>query len=246
MSDTAFHCPACHAHATPYPLANKDGYQFVGCRACGSAVLDPWPSRESIDTFIGDIDPVAVHVTYPDRRIESDIKILSKNIPAPVAGRKRLLDVNALQGYTVMAARKLGYDAVGLNMLEHMHSFAAKTYSEAGFIHETLQEYAARGEKADIIICTRAFSLQTDPDGFAAALKQILAPGGMIYLQEDDGNHFNTPRDLAFWLAIAPPLTPAIFSKKGVTQILNRHGLSVRKAYFTWSPYMRLSVGHKK
>lgn len=246
--NTAHTCPVCHNNFAPYVVGDKDGYRFISCRACGSVITDPWPTAEALEKYYGDIQPEAVHAANPEAQIVNAGKILSKALPAPVAGKNRLLDVNAQRGYATAAAIKSGWKATGLNAQEFLHRFAASNYGERNFAHSDLVSYAAQTpEKYDAIVVITAFTEARDLDGFTAALAGLLASDGMIYIEEPDGNHFNTPRDFAGWAMVEPPLTCATLSKTGLTKLLARHGLAIKHAYFTWtSPYMRLQVTHAR
>jgi SAM-dependent methyltransferase len=247
MSENSYTCPACRQPGKPYPVGTREGYSYVGCPSCGTITLAPWPTAQLIEETFAAIEPQITHVPEPERQIEAAVKLLRKRLPAPVPNRNRLLDVHAMHGYNVMAAKQLGYNVTGINSYAHMHDFAAKNYgAQASFLQQSAEEYAASGEKTDIILAINSFSSLLDPDAHAAALKKILAPGGVIYIEENDGNHFNTPRDVAEWEVLEPPFTPAAYSREGLVKILGRHGLAVRKRAFTWAPYMRLTVGHKK
>lgn len=240
-------CPACRAHFVPFTLGNKDGYTLISCRACGSVMANPQPTQEQLDTYYGDIQPESVHVANPDREIDHIAKVLRKSLPVPVAGKDRMLIVNVQNGYSLAAAQKIGWKATGLNMHEFMHRFASTHYSAAHFVHATLPEYAAQTqEKFNAIVCSASFTEHRDLDAFAAALKKLLADGGVIYLEEPDGNHFNTPRDFAMWNSVEPPVTCTTLSKKGLGKLLNRHGITVKKTWFTWAPYTRMLAGHSR
>lgn len=236
-------CIICHGPYQPYDLGDKDGYRLLSCRACGSIIVDPWPTEEALEKFYGDIQPEAVHATSPDAMINTAVKILGKALPAPAPGKDLLLDVSAQRGYTVAAALKMGWKAVGLNQHEFLHRFATGAYGDY-FVESDLVTFAAEvTDKFNVIVVTNAFTQARDPDAFAAALESLLAPGGMIYIEEPDGNHFNTPRDVAGWSLVEPPITCAIPSKKGLTKLLARHGLGIKHSFFTWlRPMVRAQV----
>lgn len=237
-------CRACLAPFHPYPMGDKNGFKLEGCRSCGSVLANPWPKAEDIEKYYGDVQPEAVHVSDPERETSYIAKQLVKRL-GPAKQGARFLDVVARQGYAVVAAEKLGYKARGLNSLEYLARFAAEKNGTERFEEATLQDYAARGEKADVILSVEAFCEQTDLEGFTAALAASLDKGGVIYIEEPDGNHFNAPRDFAFWRVVDPPASFGFISKKGMEKLLGRHGLKIKKSFFTWVPYMRLLVVKK-
>lgn len=246
-TETAQTCPVCKGRFAPHPLGDKDGYRFLGCRACGSVLTDPWPTAELLEKFYGDIQPEAVHAPNHEKLLADIGKDLQKILPAPSVGKNRLLDINAQRGYTVHAARALGWKATGLNAQDFLHRFAASNYGEENFVHSDTASYAAgTNEKFDVIVAFTAFSEARDLDALAKALAGLLAPDGVLYIEEADGNHFNTPRDLSNWIMVEPPVTGATLSKKGLGKLLGRHGIGFTKTFFTWRPFIRAMAGHSR
>lgn len=241
-------CIVCHGNFNPYAIGDKDGYNLVSCRSCGSVLTAPWPSDAALEKYYGDIQPEAVHAENPEDVITKATKILSKVLPPPVAGKDMLLDINAQRGYTTIAAARMGWKAVGLNSQEFLYRFAANNYGENNFIYTDAVTFASEiTDKFNVIIAINTFNEARDLDAFTAALASLLAPGGMIYLEEPDGNHFNTPRDFAGWSIVEPPITCAILSKKGMVKLLARHGLGIKQTFFSWlRPVVRAHVVHTK
>ena len=143
-----------------------------------------------------------------------------------------------------MAARNLGMEPLGISSHDFFVKFAQEVYAPDLFKHISLQDYAASDPpKADFILAQETFSEQPDIEGYMAALSRVLAPNGVIYIEEADGNSFNLPKRFAEWAYVEPPLNFVYYSKKGLTAALNRHGLAVQKMFFTWKPMMRMVVG---
>jgi len=236
-------CRICLKPFAGFPLGEKNGYTFEACKACGSVTTHPWPTQADIDKFFGDIQPEIVHAPNPQGRINRIKKLLQKLTPNH-AGR-RFLDVCTRQGYAVLAAKELGFQAHGIDSHDFCISFAKDKYDPHLFEHISVQDYAAKGGQAEFIYVTEGFCEQTDPEGYAAALAKILAPGGMIYLEEPDGNHIRLPASFPRWAFADPPLNFSYISKKGMYILLARHGLKVQKKFFAWEPFMRLIIVHK-
>lgn len=234
-------CPICRKPFRPYPVGEKNGYIFSSCRACGSVITSPEITRDVLDRIFAEINPEVTHAANPDNVIESMRRALSRIIPPALVGR-RFLDVAAEQGYAVMAARKLGMQAHGIDSHDFFVRFAQKTYGAPLFTHASAQDYAAAGHQADFILCRQAFCIQTDPDAFTAALARMIAPGGKLYIEEPDGNSFWLPRNLARWQFASPPLNFLYVSFDGMKAMLKRHGLRIDRKYVTFTPAMRLMV----
>lgn len=225
-------------------MGEKNGYRLTACKTCGSVWAEPWPTKELIEKYFGDIQPEAVHMRNPSGEISSAKKIIT-GIMRDFAG-KRFLDISCRQGYGVIGAKELGFTHVkGIDSHEFFIAFAKDKYDPHLFENISLIDYAARGEQADFIYSLESFCEQTDPEGYAAALKKTLAPGGKIYIHEPDGNHARLPHSMPAWNFVDPPLNFSYPSKKGMEHLLWRNGLKLEKKYFSWSPFMRIVVGHR-
>lgn len=220
-------------------MGEKNGYQLVACKSCGSVMTEPWMTVAELDRFFGDVQPEIVHLTNPEDRIAS-MKRLIRKIAGPAVAGRRFLDISCRQGYAVIAAKELGFNAKGIDPHDFFINFAKDKYDSQLFEHVTVPDYAARNEKADIVFSIESFCEQTDPDGYMAALSKITAPGGLLYLQEPDGNSFHLPHHFPRWAFVDPPLNFSYLSEKGMLALLARHGFKVRKKFFTWGSFMRL------
>lgn len=236
-------CPICQKAYFPFPMGEKNGYLLESCRACGSVMTRPLVTQEHLDKFFGEVQPVATHLTEPDIEISINESMITKACPGEIKG-KRFLDVASRQGYGVVAARNLGMEPMGISQHEFFTKFAQEVYSPDLYKHTSLQDYAASDPpKADFILAQETFTEQPDIEGYMAALARVLAPNGVIYIEEADGNSFNLPKRFSEWAYVEPPLNFIYYSKKGLTSVLNRHGLAVQKMFFTWKPMMRMVVG---
>lgn len=242
MADPAF-CPVCKAPFKAYPMGSKNDYRLIGCSACGSVIADPWPTVETLETFYGDVQPEAVHMPNPTAEIASWGRLIGK-LKHKVKGNT-FLDVTAHQGYSVKGAEQNGMTAAGIDSHDFFVRFAHAQYGTDKFEHMTVQEAAAAGRKADLIICNEGFCEQPDLESFTAALAQLLNDGGAIFIREPDGNNFNIPRNFTHWVLVEPPLNFVYLSKKGLAKLLARHGLKVQSSMWTWAPFQRLVVVKK-
>ena len=219
-------------------MGEKNDYKFVACKSCGSVTTDPWVTPAVLEKFFGDVQPEIVHVPSPAIQIVKMKKLIQK-ITSNFAGR-RFLDISCRQGYAVIAAKELGFQAKGIDPHDFFINFAKDKYNPDLFEHVSVPEYAAKKEQAELVFSIESLCEQPDPETYMAALAKMLAPGGLLYLQEPDGNSFHLPRDFTRWAFADPPLNFAYYSKKGMEALLARHGLKVQKSFFTWGPFMRL------
>jgi len=232
-------CRICHQPFFPYAMGDKNGCVLLSCKTCGSVMTEPYITQEELDNYFASIDPQITHVPDPANEIiEMKNRIVKIN---PDLKGKRFLDVCCRHGYGVKAAKLQGMDPFGIDSHEFFIKFAKEKYPPDFFKHSTVQTYAESDPpKYDILFALEAFCEQTDPEGFVAGLSRLLKPGGLLYIEEVDGNSFNLPRNFANWVYVDPPINFLYISKKGMEAILARHGLRIQKMFFTWRPLMKL------
>lgn len=236
MTDKQLSCHICHQPLDAHFLGEKNGFRLISCKSCGSVMADPWVKAEEVEKFFAEIVPEIVHIPDPQAEITRIKNHLQKIVPSPAD--KSFLDISCRQGYAVIAAKELGMRACGIDPHEFFIEFAKDKYDANLFEHISVQEYAARGEKADFVYSVESFCEQSDPEGYMTGLAKLIAPGGRAYLQEPDGNHFMLPRNFVRWGFVDPPLNFVYLSKKGMRALMRRHGLKVEKTYFTMKPFM--------
>ena len=238
MTEEARSCKICHLPFDGHSMGEKGAYKLVACKSCGSVMAEPWPTTADLDKFFGDIQPEIVHMPNPANEIRRARKILEKMLVG-FKGR-RFLDVACRQGYAVMAAKELNLQAEGIDPHDFFIAFAKDKYEPHLFEHLAIQDYAAKKQQADIVFAIETFCEQIDPESCMVALSKIIPTGGLLYMQEPDGNHFRLPKKFSNWLFVDPPLNFVYISRKGMEALLGRHGFKIKKSFFTWAPFMRL------
>lgn len=238
MTENEKLCRICRLPFQQYDMGEKNGYKLAACKSCGSVMAEPWITPADLDGFFGEVQPEIVHLPDPEGRMAA-LKKLIRKIAGDGAGR-RFLDVSCRQGYAVVAAQELGFHAKGIDPHAFFISFARDKYDAHLFEHVAVPDYAARNEQAEVIFSIESFCEQPDPEAYMEALSKMVAPGGVLYLQEPDGNSFHLPRNFSKWAFVDPPLNFSYLSEKGLRALLARHGFEIRKKFFTWGPFMRL------
>lgn len=240
MSDTQQgKCRICQESFHPFPMGEKNEWKFIACKICGSVMVDPWPTAEELDQFFADIQPEIVHVPQPEAEIAEIKKKIKKIVRGEPAG-KTFIDVCCRQGYAVEAAWQMGMKPQGIDSHDFFYKFAKEKYPSNTFTHATAMEFTKSGVQVDVVFAQEAFCESLDPEALAAALAKLVAPGGIVYIEEPDGNSFNVPKVFANWSFVEPPLNFFYPSKKGLTKLLARNGLKVEKSFFVWAPHMKM------
>lgn len=238
-------CPICLKDFSPYPMGEKNDFKLEACNACGSVMVRPWMTSEIREKYFGETEPQITHTPSPESDILRRKRMIEKAMPQPAG--KKFLDICSQNGYAVMAAKELGMDAHGIDEHEFFVDFARSKYGEDVFDNISAKDFAeTHAGQFDFIICLEAFSLQINPDELAAALAKLLAPGGTIYIEEPDGNHWNLPGRFVLWPVAYPPINFVYPSKRGLINLLKRHNLVVTQQFWSWYPFSKFVVKHKK
>lgn len=232
-------CRICQKPYNVHPLGTKNDYALESCKHCGSVTANPFPTLEQINALYEEIQPQITHVQSHENeqlRIKKMLLKLGNDL-----GGKRFLDVACRQGYGIKAAHLLGMKAYGIDQHSFFVDFAQSKYPPDMFKHITVQNYAATSpEKFDYIMAEHTFCEQVDIDGYVAALASLVKPGGIVYIKDIDGNHWNLPRSLSDVPQIDPPLSFIFPSKAGMEDLLARHNLRIQKMFFSWKPFLRI------
>lgn len=238
-------CKACRAplHNPLQAIGRKNGFDLLRCVDCGTVTVDPFPTAEQLTAFYQSYQGT---VDYPSKK-EQKIRRAKKRVQRLMryTHGKKLLDVGCNYGFTVKAALNLGLDAHGIDIDSTAVTASKKMFGEPLFTSIAVQNYAAAGNKADMIYTSEVIEHVPDPDGFVRALADILNPGGVLYLTTPDGGHWSLPRDFTQWPACTPPEHITYFTRKGLRHLLEKHGLTLEKFLFSWKPGIQLIARRK-
>lgn len=231
-------CKACAAPVTAdCRIGEARGYALLRCPACATVIVDPWPSVEELIAFYQSYEGTTDYRKKAARKIQRATRRLKK-VAARAPG-KRLLDVGCNYGFTVKAGLDLGLEVRGIDIDSTAVAASIETFGPH-FECIPVQDYAARGESADMIYTSEVVEHVPDPDSFIAAIARILAPRGVLYLTTPDASHFTVPRDFSSWHHVMPPEHITYFTRKGISHLLDRHGLKIEKFFFSLKDGMRL------
>ena len=179
--------------------------QVVACRQCTMQYVNPRPRADLIIGSYADAeDPT--FVAQNDGRIHTFGKYLQalfKVDPRPAAGRQ-YLDIGCAGGASLVAARTLGFDPVGVEPSRWMADFGRRTYGVK--IHDgILQAGMFPPNSFDIVTMWDVLEHVPDPKSLLAVIHTILRPGGMFVVTYPDAGAWIT-RLLGdrwpFWLSV--------------------------------------------
>lgn len=222
-------------------IGEKDRFDLMRCTSCGTVVVSPWPTIEELNDYYQE------YKTGSDgylRKRDSKLRRARKRIARIIAENppgKRFLDIGCSVGLTVAAAHDLGLDAMGIDIDATAVEVAGTEFPEAGgFQQLSVEDLAETGVEFDIVYASEVIEHVPDPESFVRSIATLLSKGGIAYLTMPDGGHFMLPKDFATWNMVVPPEHLTFFTRKGITALLARHGLKIRRFQISFKPGIKL------
>lgn len=203
-------------------FGSKDNYDLWKCTACGFVAARPLPTPEELDRIYSQYDGSRVYAKKRDKKIRRTYWRLRRLMLFRKA--RTFIDVGCSLGYAVAAATKAGLDACGIEMDADAVARAKQEFGAEKFRVVDVREIAAAGEKYDIVHCSEVIEHAIDPASFAAALAQLVAPGGVLFLTTPDAGHPRVPRAFTTWNEVQPPKHLHLFTKAGMRALFGRLG----------------------
>ena len=145
---------------------------------------------------------------------------------------KRLVDVGSNIGCLVEAGRRLGLDAVGVEINRTLIDFARETYPACKFLAAPIEEAPLNGAKFDGVYCSEVIEHVPDQDRFVAALAALTRPGGVLFLSTP-GAHEYVRGGSARARDFGAPDHKLYHTRRSLTALLERHGFA--RVHFRFS-----------
>ncbi len=238
-------CQICDA-AARRPYAAHAGYTLHECAVCGFVALDPLPdaaARVALydDAYGGASTGYFAKVDKKTRRARRRAAFIARKVRGGPAQR-RFLDVGSSAGFMVEAARKKGFEGVGVELDGTSIAYAREHYPENTFFRGTVEDYAheAAGMVFDAVYCSEVIEHTADANSFMAAIARLTRTGGILYLTTPDIGHRRRPRDLAAWDAFCPPSHCLYFTEGSLRLLLKKHGFQDVRRRFAWKPGLKV------
>ncbi|MFP3944159.1 MAG: class I SAM-dependent methyltransferase [Alphaproteobacteria bacterium] len=213
-------CPACRGAGTP-EIGEKNGYPLRQCGECRTAFVSPMPAGEVLDAFYSRYAKTPKYLRKQEKKV-ARAKLRLRFLP--VRRGMRFLDVGCNAGFAVKAALDRGLDARGIDIDREAIATAQSWLPPDRFEAASVEDYAARGHRADFIYSSEVLEHVPDPDRFAAALRDVLVPGGRLYITCPDAGHWLRPRNFLEWQAVRPPEHLVYYTRAGLRALFARHG----------------------
>lgn len=222
-------CVACGEKQWKF-LTRKHNHNVYRCLSCGTLSVSPLPvaSEEIYDQeYFSGGEKGFGYVNYDaDKEVMREVfmkyfRLLQRF--GVTAGR--LLDVGAATGYFVRLATAQGFTAQGVEISD----FAAQAARRAGLDVQTgtLASSAFPNEHFRVITMLDVFEHVLHPNEDLRRAHALLATRGLLLLNTPDAGSLYARLLGPRWHLIIPPEHLHCFTRRGLRQMLERHGFSV-------------------
>lgn len=210
-------CPACGSDAC-VRVGEKDKFAMSRCRACGTLYVAELPGAgelEDYDSYYG-----AENLAVPE--------FINKRLDEIIAGFEPykqnglLLDVGCGAGTFMQAARRSGWDAVGVEV----SATAAEHNRAEGFevFNGELADARYPEGRFDVVVLSEVLEHVAEPGEMLREVLRVMRPGGLLWATTPNGHGFSA-RSLGLkWSAVSPPEHLHLFSRGAVESLLGAVG----------------------
>ena len=174
-------CPACDSSDRRLELTARDAvslheFDLVRCRACGLAYLDPRPDDAALGAYYADYYGGGRHPVFKDLFMAARARKLGR---APRGSR--LLDFGCGRGDFIMAARRRGWEGVGV---ERSDTPVMQLREGLGLTIVTPDAVAGLADASfDAITLWHVLEHLPHPREQLAQIHRLLRPGGRLMIE---------------------------------------------------------------
>lgn len=229
-------CPVCGGQAFT-PLFEKAGEPFVRCAGCGLTLINPRPVYDQVQQVYD-----ASYSTFYVNKMESKRRRAARTVRRITKWVKsgRWLDVGCSAGFIVEAAHKAGFDAYGIDVESWGVEYARRTLGLPNVRQGFIEQQDWPDGYFDVITAHEVIEHVPDLNAFVAALRRLLAPGGVLEVRTPDVGHWRVPRPLHHWKAVLPSEHLYYFDRRTLPRLLAQHGFEIVKIGFNLKPGLKI------
>jgi SAM-dependent methyltransferase len=206
-------CIACGSKEAE-PLGIKNELELLRCREC-STIYTPYSPWYTSEYFY--------EVYYPEQSL-SPPPFVQTRLAEITAGfsryrqQNRLLDIGCGAGSLLVAARKNGWDAQGLEVAEQAIGYVRKLGFEV--FQGELQQAEFPAEHFDVITAAEILEHLSEPRVLVQEVARVLRPGGLFWATTPHARGLSARVLGLKWRCVWPPEHLQLFSMAGMKALL--------------------------
>jgi SAM-dependent methyltransferase len=212
-------CPACGASEAER-VGEKDEFTMLSCRACATLYVAELPgasAAQDYDSYYGEGNLAVPE--FINRRLDEIIAGFAR-----YRRGGRLLDVGCGAGTFLRAARRSGWEAVGVEV----SATAAEHNRAEGFevFNGELAEARYPEGEFDVVVLSEVLEHVPEPREMLREVLRVMRPGGLLWATTPNGRGFSARALGLKWSAVSPPEHLHLFSRGAVESLLTEVGFA--------------------
>lgn len=221
-------------------LVVKNGYTVVKCTACGLIYIKNLPDIEELKRFYSSdyfFRKTRDNIGYKDYLSDQAVhrlnfRALLKTIER-IKNISNLLDIGCGYGLLLDEAKRSGWNAYGIDISREAYKYA-KEELRLNVLNCDLVSSKFESQFFDVICLIGVIEHLLDPASYLKEINRISKDSGLLLITtlsiEGAIKHLNL-------FAYKPPEHLFYFSKKSISEILNKNGFLVEKVSLYWKYY---------
>ena len=230
-TDVAFRCPLCSGRFTRLHVI-KNSYPIHQCHNCELLFVHPQPSNEELRELYsaayfsrGNKYAAALDPTHDPNWLNDECKV---DLVRRWCSGGALLDVGCALGGFLAVAKEHGFQVEGVEIAE----YAAEQARSRVQVKVTASDiYSAQlaAEGYDVVTMWDVIEHLTDPHLALEKIRRALRPKGYVFFSTGDVSSVWARLAGKRWQLLTPPQHLYFFSQRSVSDLLSRHGFSVKQ-----------------
>ncbi len=219
-------------------LGYKNNFELVQCNGCALKQVAKLPTAEELEDVYGEWSFNEKYKKYAKRKVYRWLfKLLKLRF---LAKGREFLDVGCNVGFACEGARKLGFNATGVELSHGAIKIAKELFPKCEFHSETIQNFAKQKRKFDVVLSSEVIEHLIDVKTFMDSLSSVTNSGGFLYITTPDGARYTNEIDFIHWNEVCPPQHLAWFSKEHLITEFEKRGFEFMYEVKVKKPSLRL------
>ncbi|MBA3300704.1 MAG: class I SAM-dependent methyltransferase [Thermoleophilaceae bacterium] len=194
---------------------------IVRCVVCGHAQVQEMPALEDLDEGYAQAADDSYAREEAGQRVTAARAV--ERIERHVA-RGALLDLGCWLGFLPSEASKRGWETLGIEPSQYASEFAREQLG-LDVRTETIEGADLPGHAYDAVVMADVIEHLPRPGESLERVRELLKPGGVLYLQLPDAGSAVARRMGARWWSVLPTHVQ-YFTRESLARLLERHGFT--------------------
>lgn len=236
-----FKCPVCESNSLSIALSAKDyfftqeTFQIMKCNSCEFLFTNPRPNSAELNRYY-QTDEYLSHATTK-KTVLSVIYSILRNVSikrkysliSKIKFKGKILDIGCGTGEVLNYFNRKGWETLGIEPAENPRNFAVTNYGLSVFDESQLNNLQTAS--FDITTMWHVLEHVSDLNERISQVKRILKNDGTLIIAVPNSKSWDAGHYKNFWAAWDLPRHLYHFSTISMTNLMNKHSLSIEKIH---------------